>query len=159
MYPVENASSLPFGAGCIAFTPELRQVKWPRRFCPDLAIKYDGKDNPTEFLNIYTTAVLAAGGNEKVLANWFPLALKPHIRSWLMNLPESSISSWADLCNHFVGAFQGGYKRPGMPSNLHVLPQGPDESLRKYVQRFSQVQHNIPDVDPATVISTFHANV
>ena len=159
VYPGGNTSTLPYGAGYIAFTSELRQVEWPRCFRPDLPVRYDGKINPMEFLNVYTTAVLAAGGNEKVLANWFPLALKPHIRSWLMNLPESSISSWADLCNQFVGAFQGGYKRPGIASDLHLLVQKPDESLRKYIQRFSQVQHNIPDISLAAVIATFHVNV
>ena len=31
--------------------------------------------------------------------------------------------------------------------------------MRKYIQRFSQVQYNIPDVHPAAVISAFHQNV
>jgi hypothetical protein len=31
--------------------------------------------------------------------------------------------------------------------------------LRKYIQRFSRVQHNIPDFHPTTVISAFHHNV
>lgn len=111
---------LPYGAGCAVFTPELRRIKWPRRFRPDLFVQYDRKINPIEFLNVYTTTIVAAGGRKRALANWFPMALKPSIRSWLMNLPESSISSWDDLCKQFVGSFQGGYKRPGMPSDLHL---------------------------------------
>ena len=76
-----------------------------------------------------------------------------------MNLPEGSISSWVDLCHQFVGAYQGGHKVPGQPSDLHVLPQRDGESLRKYIQRFSRVHHNIPDVHPAAVIAAFHTNV
>ena len=30
------------------------------------------------------------------------------------------------------------------------------ENLRKYIQRFSRVQYNIPDAHPAAVISAFH---
>jgi hypothetical protein len=153
---------LPYDIGCPAFTPELRQVRWPssRGFKPDLPDKYDGKLDPSEFLGIYTIAVQAAGGrDDKVLANYFPLALKPNVRSWLMNLPEGSISSWVDLCHQFVGAYRGGHKLPGQPSYLHVLPQRDGESLRKYIQRFSRVHHNIPDVHPAAVIAAFHTNV
>jgi hypothetical protein len=38
-------------------------------------------------------------------------------------------------------------------------PRRKGEPLRKYVQRFSRVQYNIPDVHPAAVISAFHQNV
>ena len=31
--------------------------------------------------------------------------------------------------------------------------------MRKYIQRFSRVQYNIPDVHPTAVISAFHQNV
>ena len=31
--------------------------------------------------------------------------------------------------------------------------------MRKYIQRFSRIHHNIPDVHPAAVVSAFHQNV
>ena len=40
-----------------------------------------------------------------------------------------------------------------------MLAQKEGEPLRKYIQRFSSVQHNIPDVHPTAVISAFHQNV
>ena len=55
------------------------------------------------------------------MANWFAMVLKPNALSWLMNLPPSSVKSWADLCEQFIGAFQGGYKHPGAVSDLHNL--------------------------------------
>ena len=133
---------LPYEAGCPAFTRELRQVQWPssRSFKPEVPEKYDGKAHTSEFLSIYTIAVQAAGGrDEKVLANYFPLVLKPNVRSWLMHLPENSISSWADLCHEFVGAFTGGHQAPGQESDLHIIPQKEGETLRKYIQRFSRI--------------------
>ena len=63
------------GDGCLAFVPELRDVVWPHKFRPEVAHKYDGTTNPHEFLQVYYTACQAAGGNTKVMANWFPLAL------------------------------------------------------------------------------------
>ena len=43
----------------------------------------------------------------------------------------------------------------GQASDLHIIPQKEGENLRKYIQRFSRVQYNIPDVHPAAVISAF----
>jgi hypothetical protein len=122
--------------GCPAFTRELRRVQWPssRNFKPELPEKYDGKTHPSEFLSIYTIAVQAAGArDDKILANYFPLVLKPNVRMWLMHLPKNSISSWADLCHEFVGAFTGGHQAPGQESDLHIIPQKEGESLRKYI--------------------------
>lgn len=76
-----------------------------------------------------------------------------------MHMPIDSIASWSDLCHEFVGAFTGGHVAPGQASDLHVIPQRDGESLRKYIQRFSRVQYNIPDIHPATVISAFHENM
>ena len=76
-----------------------------------------------------------------------------------MHLPADSISSWSDLCHEFVGAFTGGHQAHGQLSDLHIIPQKESENLRKYIQRFSRVQYNTPDVHPAAVISAFHQNM
>ena len=74
-----------------------------------------------------------------MFANYFPLALKSNVRYWLMHLPENSISSWADLCHEFIGAFTGGHQEPGRPSDLQLLQQKEGQTLLKYLQRFSKV--------------------
>ena len=74
-------------AGCRAFTPELCSVAWPGKFKPNLPPCYDGTANPAEFLQLYELSIEAANDNEKVMANWFPMALKDDARSWLQNLP------------------------------------------------------------------------
>ena len=83
-------------------------------FKPDVGEKYNGKTHLTEFLSVYTIAMQAAGArDDKVLANYFPLALKPNVMSWLMHPPVGSISSLSDMCHEFVGAFTGGHQAPG----------------------------------------------
>lgn len=49
--------------------PELHRVIWPHQFRPDVPSKFDGKSNPMEFLQVYSTMVLAAGGDERVMVN------------------------------------------------------------------------------------------
>jgi hypothetical protein len=40
-----------------------------------------------------------------------------------------------------------------------VVPQRDGENLREYIQQFSRVHHNIPDIHPAAVVAAFHTNV
>jgi hypothetical protein len=48
---------------------------------------YDGTINLTKFLQIYATSILATGGNEAIMANYFPMALTGMTQSWLMKQP------------------------------------------------------------------------
>ena len=80
-------------AGYRAFTTELRSVAWPCKFKPDLPPRYDGTADPAEFLQLYELGIEAANRDEKVMANWFPMALKDGARTWLLNLAPGTISS------------------------------------------------------------------
>jgi hypothetical protein len=66
---------------------------------PHLREKYDGMVNPAEFLQIYSTSILAAGGDKAIMTNYFPVALTGMARSWLMNLPKGPLDSWSELCH------------------------------------------------------------
>ena len=55
--------------------PALRQVQWPHKFKPEMPPRYDGATDPLAFLLAYEEAVLKAGGDDKVMANWLPMAL------------------------------------------------------------------------------------
>ena len=89
-------------AGCRAFTTELRSVAWPGKFKPDLPRRNDGTADPAEFLQLYELGIKAANGDEKVMVNWFPMALKDGAFSWLLNLPPGLISSRGEMRGRFV---------------------------------------------------------
>ena len=111
-----------------AFTRSLRRIVWPVKFKPDLPPRYDGKNNPLEFLQLYTLAIQATGGDDKVMANWFPMALKDSASSWLTNIPADSIDSWEDLCKCFVANFKGTYERGLTYNDLRAVRQKPGET-------------------------------
>src|SRR5664279_4005936 len=87
------------------------------------------------------------------------MGLKDAARSWLMNLPEGSISSWGELCEQLVANFKGTYERPLMLNDLHAVRQRPGETLRKYIQRFSQVRNKILRATDVAIISAFSTGV
>ena len=116
-----GAMALGYGGGCPAFTVVLRRVTWPVRFRPIIPMKFESNANPKEFLAIYSTTMVAAGAYEKVMANWFPMALNGTSLSWIMHQPKESIHSWAELCARFVSVFQGCFKCPGTLIQLHTI--------------------------------------
>ena len=116
-------------AGCRAFTTELRSVAWPGKFKPDVPPRYDGTADPAEFLRLYKLGIEAANGDEKVMANWFPMALKDGARTWLLNLAPGTISSWNEMRTRFIANFQGTRDRPPAVSDMRRIKQQPGETL------------------------------
>jgi hypothetical protein len=58
-----------------------------------------------EYLQWYAADVHAAGGDGRVMANWFSMATKGEPRWWLGGLPLRFISSWRDLCECFLDRY------------------------------------------------------
>jgi hypothetical protein len=80
-------------SGFCALAGPLRQVRWPDKFKTGNIDRYDGSTNPGEFVHVYQIVIEATGGDNRVKANILPTALTGAVRSWLINLPEGSITS------------------------------------------------------------------
>jgi hypothetical protein len=106
---------------CLALTHQQRYVVWPDKFKPDIGARYDGTTNPVKFLQLYVVAVQAACGDQRAMANWFPMALKDASWTWLMNLPHESVTSWKDLCRQFIANFMPTYERPATKNDLKAM--------------------------------------
>jgi hypothetical protein len=63
------------GVGCAALADHLRAATWPSKFRPHLLEKYDSTSNPSEFLQVYVTAIMTAGGDTVVMEPYFHVAL------------------------------------------------------------------------------------
>jgi hypothetical protein len=127
------------GVGCAALADHLRVVTWPSKFRPHLPEKYDGTSNPSKFLQVYVTAITAAGGDIVVMATYFHVALSGPARTWLMNLTPGSIYSWEELCAWFTVNFASAYQQHGVEAHLHAVRQEPGETLRALISHFTKV--------------------
>jgi hypothetical protein len=74
--------------GFCALAAPLRQVIWPEKFKAGHIDKYDGSNNPEEFIQVYHTVIEAAVGDDQVKTNYLPTALSSAARSWLINQLE-----------------------------------------------------------------------
>jgi hypothetical protein len=87
------------------------------------------------------------------------MALKDAPRTWLMNLPHESVTSWKDLCCQFIANFMPTYECPSTKNDLKAVRQYKGETLRQYIQRFSQMRNKIPRISNEEVISAVSTGV
>jgi hypothetical protein len=147
------------GVGCAALADHLRAVTWPSKFRPHLPEKYDGTSNPLEFLQVYVTAITAAGGDTTVMATYFHVALSGPARTWLMNLTPGSIYSWEQLCARFTANFTSAYQQHGVEAHLHAVRQESGETHRAFISRFTKVRGTIPRISDASIVTAFRQGV
>jgi hypothetical protein len=93
-----------------------------------------------------------------VKVNFLPTALTP-ARSWHINLPEGSVTSWDQLCAMFIGNYHGTYERPSIAETLKTIRQKHDESLRDYVKHFCNARNDIPYIQDIKIINAFRDGV
>ena len=141
--------------GYAALEDHLRAATLPPKFRPHLPEKYDGTSNPSEFLQVYVTAITTAGGNTAVMASYFHVALTGPARTWLMNLTPGSIYSWEELCARFTANFASAYQQHGVEAHLHAVSQEPGETLRAFISCFTKVRGTIPRISDASIITAF----
>jgi hypothetical protein len=77
-----SRAGVPLAAvGYVALADHLRAASWPSKFRPHLSKKYEGTSNLSKFLQVYVTAITAAGGNTIVMATYFHVALSGPART------------------------------------------------------------------------------
>jgi hypothetical protein len=108
---------------------------------------------------VYQIIVEAVGGDDRVKANFLPTTLTGTSRSWLINLPEGSITSWDQLCAMFIENFQGTYERLSTVETLKTIRQKDDESLQDYVKHFCNTRNTIPYIQDIKIINAFHDGI
>jgi hypothetical protein len=143
------------GVGCSALADHLRAATWPSKFWPHLPEKYDGMSNPSEFLQVYVTAITAAGGDTTIVATYFHVALSGPAQTWLMNLTPGSIYSWEELCARFTANFVSAYQQHSVEAHLHAVRQEPRETLQMFISRFTKVRGTILRISDASIITAF----
>jgi hypothetical protein len=147
------------GVGCATLVDHLRAATWPSKFRPHLPEKYDGTSNPFEFLQVYVTAITAAGGDTTIMVTYFHVALSGPAWTWLLNLAPGSIYSWEELCARFIANFASAYQHHGVEAHLHVVRQELGETLWVFISRFTRVRGTIPRISYASIITTFRQGV
>ncbi|GAU10226.1 hypothetical protein TSUD_421500, partial [Trifolium subterraneum] len=100
--------------------------------------KYDGLTDPDihiQNIDAFLNYQAVKGG---IKCRIFPTTLVEGATAWYKSLPQGSITSWKDLCKQFTSHFTASRKHPKTEANLEAVRQGPNETLRSYIERFNK---------------------
>jgi hypothetical protein len=139
-----------------ALTPRLRAIQWPPNFKVSNVDKYEPKQDPGGWLDVYTTAARAAGASEDVMTAYLPIVLGQDALQWLRHLPRHCIHDWSDFSRRFTANFQSLSDKPAQPSDLKSIKRRGDETLWSYLKRFQTMRNRILEVTEAAVIEDFY---
>ena len=79
-----------------AFSQNINYGEYPRGFNPanlQNLQKYNGKQDPRQWLRIYSTVNEVAGGTNSTKVIYFPMALEPAPLTWWEGLKQDTIHS------------------------------------------------------------------
>ncbi|GAU48790.1 hypothetical protein TSUD_406330 [Trifolium subterraneum] len=109
--------------------------------------KYDGTTDPDEHIQSVETALDYRNLRGAIKCKLFSLSLIRGASTWWRNLPPDSIDSWEELCRMFTAHFTTSQRHSKTVANLKAIIQGPEESLRSYIERFNKVSVEVDTTD------------
>lgn len=122
----------------------LQHTPWPLGYKPQLP-RYNGSEDPTQFIMTYEATIASAGGDGPIMAKSFIMACEGPVANWYSHQPSGSITSWPQLKASLRQDFQGfGRLDPNTIKNFQCL-QGDKEPLYDYFRRFVQKKALIPN--------------
>ncbi|GAU42711.1 hypothetical protein TSUD_382470 [Trifolium subterraneum] len=114
---------------------------------PPTLDKYDGTTDPNEHVQSVETALDYRNLRGSIKCKLFPLSLVRGASTWWRNLPPGSIDSWEELYRMFTAHFTTSRRHPKTVASLKTIVQGPEESLRYYIERFNKVSVQVEATD------------
>jgi hypothetical protein len=138
-----------------SFSTSITNKSDPKDFKPVGIPKYDGKQDPRQWIRCYSVAIEILGGSNSTKALYFPVALESTPLMWLKSLKPNSIDSWEDLKQAFIDNFQGSMIRVGTHHDLSQVKQEMNETLRSYTRHFFKMRATIASIIDEDVIHCF----
>ncbi|GAU34258.1 hypothetical protein TSUD_210400 [Trifolium subterraneum] len=114
---------------------------------PPTLDKYDGTTDPDEHVQSVETALDYRNLRGSIKCKLFPLSLARGASTWWRNLPSGLIDSWEELCRMFTAHFTTSRRHPKTVASLKAIIQGPEESLRNYIERFNKISVEVEATD------------
>jgi hypothetical protein len=117
---------------------------------------FDGKTDPLEHLMAVGTQTSIIGAEEHFKCKLFSSTFKDAALRWYMNLPNNSVTGYADFHCKFVHQFAGNKHVQVTATNMFALRQGNSETLREYLARFSEVTIKVSNPNQKMFVAAFH---
>ncbi|XP_057740594.1 uncharacterized protein LOC130957765 [Arachis stenosperma] len=131
------------------FTADIMNFQLPRQFTlPTTLTPYDGLGDPKQHIKKFRSIMIVNGASDPILCHCFPSFLDGPALDWFCSLPADSISRFQELAKQFEDHFAASAIYLHDSDYLTTIKQGPQESLKDYITRFTKVAMRIPDLHP-----------
>ncbi|KAK2663107.1 hypothetical protein Ddye_001681 [Dipteronia dyeriana] len=134
-------------------------VEMPWKFSFPNMKQFEGKTYPNDHIAQYKqrmfTAAIQRDLREAYMCKAFGSSLSVPALQWYMNLPNNSISSFAQLIDTLVEQFTSNRKLEKQSDDLYTITQRSNKNLRAYIGRFNKENVQISNCNQATVILAF----
>ncbi|XP_072088112.1 uncharacterized protein [Arachis hypogaea] len=131
------------------FTAAIMNFQLPRQFTlPTTLTPYDGLGDPKQHIKKFRSIMIVNGASDPILCRCFPSFLDGPALDWFCSLPADSISRFQELAKQFEDHFAASAIYLHDSDYLTTVKQGPQESLKDYITRFTKIAMRIPDLHP-----------
>ncbi|XP_057746201.1 uncharacterized protein LOC130965458 [Arachis stenosperma] len=131
------------------FTADIMNFQLPRQFTlPTTLTPYDGLGDPKQHIKKFRSIMIVNGASDPILCRCFPSFLDGPALDWFCSLPADSISRFQELAKQFEDHFAASAIYLHDSDYLTTIKQGPQESLKDYITRFTKVAMRILDLHP-----------
>ncbi|XP_057724061.1 uncharacterized protein LOC130940023 [Arachis stenosperma] len=131
------------------FTADIMNFQLPRQFTlPSTLTPYDGLGDPKQHVKKFRSIMIVNGASDPILCRCFPSFLDGPALDWFCSLPADSISRFQELAAQFEDHFAPSAIYLHDSDYLTTIKQGPQESLKDYITRFTKIAMRIPNLHP-----------
>ncbi|XP_072073769.1 uncharacterized protein [Arachis hypogaea] len=142
------------------FTADIMNFQLPRQFTlPTTLTPYDGLGDPKQHIKKFRSIMIVNGASDPILCRCFPSFLDGPALDWFCSLPADSISRFQELAKQFEDHFAASAIYLHDSDYLTTIKQGPQESLKDYITRFTKVAMRIPDLHPEVHLHAFKSGL
>nr|XP_025684706.1 uncharacterized protein LOC112785457 [Arachis hypogaea] len=127
----------PVIMGATPIHRSILEVRLPKHFDKPTDMRYDGTQDPLEHLTAVEARMNLEGVGDEVGCRAFPVTLAGPAIRWFNNLPQGSVTSFADISHTFLAQFTTRIAKEKHPINLLGVAQRPGKPTRKYLDRFN----------------------
>ncbi|XP_057774797.1 uncharacterized protein LOC130993776 [Salvia miltiorrhiza] len=131
----------------------------PRKFNFPHMKMFDGASDPDDHIAQYRqrmfTVAIPRDMREACMCKGFGSSLIGPALKWYTNLPNNSISSFAQLTDVFVQQYASSRKLEKISEDLYVIVQRHGEPLRDYIGRFNKEKVSITNCSEQTAVTAF----
>ena len=119
------------------FNEEVRATALPAGFKLSTINMFDGKTDPQDHMDHFNDLMELHRIDDLARCRCFAVTLSGAPKKWFRGLQPGSISSWQQLQTAFLRQFQAAKSFNVPLISLSSIRQGPEETLRSYLNRFT----------------------